>query len=302
MNAPDLRDLAAFAAIAAHKNFRRAALDLGVSVSSLSTRMRALEQELGIGLLHRTTRSVALTEVGERLLTRLAPALREVTDAVAALQGSGTVLTGRLRINAPPSAIDLTLAPIVSAFLRQYPQVTVEVIAESSLIDIVAQGFDAGVRYEEEVAQDMIVVALSPEQRQIVVAAPQLLARVGTPTSPKDLLSLPCLSVRFPSGLQLPWELNKGRRHVKFSPSGPLLASHGPLLSRAAFDGLGFLIMNEISAAAAVAHGQLVHVLEEWSSRFPASFLYYPTRRQPPATLAAFVAFVKVWRRKPLKP
>src|ERR1700729_3121676 len=140
MNSPDLRDLTAFAAIAARRSFRRAALDLGVSVSSLSTRMRTLEQTLGIGLLHRTTRSVGLTEAGEQLMARLVPALHEVDQAIASLQGSGNVLTGRLRINAPPVAIDLVLIPIVTAFLAQHPGVVIEVAAESSLIDIVAAG------------------------------------------------------------------------------------------------------------------------------------------------------------------
>jgi DNA-binding transcriptional LysR family regulator len=149
MKEADLRDLKAFVAIAQRKSFRRAALDLGVSVSSLSTRMRTLEQTLGIGLLHRTTRSVGLTEAGEQLMARLAPALGEVDQAVASLQGSGTVLTGRLRINAPPMAIDLVLIPIITAFLARHPAVVIEMTAESSLIDIVAAGYDAGVRYEE---------------------------------------------------------------------------------------------------------------------------------------------------------
>ena len=196
MENPDMRDLRAFAAVAARRSFRRAALDLRVSVSSLSTRMRALERMLGVGLLHRTTRSVSLTESGERLLARLAPAFREVDDAVASLQGSGNELTGRLRINAPPVALDLVLVPLISAFLAEHPRITLEVAAESALIDIVAEGFDAGVRYEETLARDMVAVSLSPPQRYVVVAAPSLLEAEGIPKSPKELLTRPCLSVR----------------------------------------------------------------------------------------------------------
>jgi DNA-binding transcriptional LysR family regulator len=301
MKSPDLRDLTAFAAIAARKSFRRAALDLGVSVSSLSTRMRALEQTLGIGLLHRTTRSVGLSEAGEQLLSRLTPALQEVRQAIASLQGSGNILTGRLRINAPPVAIDLALTSMVTAFLAQHPQVTIEITAESSLIDIVAAGYDAGVRYEETLGQDMVSVSLGPPQRYVVVAAPALLKTYGIPKLPKELVSRPCLSVRFPSGLQSPWEFAKGTRKIKLAPRGPLVASHMPLLMKAAIDGLGFLMAFEGYALEAVTAGTLVRVLDDWNPRFPGPFLYYPSRRQPPPTLAAFVAFIKAWRNIPAK-
>ena len=221
MDTPDLRDLKAFAAIAHRKSFRRAAIDLGVSVSSLSARMRTLERTLGIGLLHRTTRSVGLTEAGEQLMGRLAPALRELDQAVASLQGSGAVLKGRLRINAPPVAIDLVLIPIVTAFLAQHPEVVIEITAESSLIDSVSAGYDAGVRYEEALAQDMVSVSLGPPQRYVVVAAPALLKTYGMPKSPKELTSRPCLSVRFPSGAQPRWEFEKGSRKIKVCPGAP---------------------------------------------------------------------------------
>jgi DNA-binding transcriptional LysR family regulator len=294
----DLRDLKAFAAIAQRRSFRRAALDLGVSVSGLSTRMRKLENQLGVGLLHRTTRSVALTEAGEQLMTRLTPALREVDQAVASLQGSGGVLTGRLRINAPPVAIELVLIPIVNAFLAQNPGVILEVTAESALIDIVAAGYDAGVRYEETLGQDMVSVSLSSPQRYVVVASPALLKIHGAPKSPKELGTRPCLCVRFPSGSLLPWEFEKGSRKIKITPQGPLITSNHSLLIKAAIDGLGFLMMIEGYVAEALAAGLLVTVLDEWSPRFPGPLLYYPSRRQPPPTLAAFVKFARAWRRR----
>ncbi len=295
MEKNDLRHLAAFAVIAARRNFRRAALELGVSVSSLSTGMRALEQTLGVGLLHRTTRSVGLTEAGEQLLARIVPALRDVDEAIASLRGSGAVLKGRLRINAPPAAVDLVLTPMLTAFLAAHPGVTIEIIAESSLIDIVAAGYDAGIRYEETLGQDMVSVSLGPPQRYVVVAAPGLLKAHGTPRSPAELATLPCLSVRFPSGLQLPWEFARGRRKFKIAPRGPLAASHLPLLMRAALAGLGFLMTFEGYVTEAIKAGTLVRVLDEWSPSFPGPFLYYPSRRQTPATLAAFIAFAKVW-------
>lgn len=294
---PDLRDLTAFAAIAARKSFRHAARDLGISVSSLSTRVRAFEQALGIGLLHRTTRSVGLTEAGERLLARSVPALQELNEAIASLQDTGTALRGRLRINASPAAVDLVLAPMVTAFIAIHPEVTVEIITESSLIDIIQAGYDAGVRFEETLAQDVVAVSLGPRQRYAVVAAPGLIKAHGILKSPKILTTLPCLSARFPSGLQLAWEFRRGSRKCKISPRGPLASSHLPLLMSAALAGLGFLMTFEGYVDEAVRAGTLVRVLDDWNPSFPGPFLYYASRRQTPATLAAFIAFAKVWRK-----
>ena len=161
----DLRDLAAFATVARHRNFRRAARELQVSPAALSENLRALEEQLGVRLLNRTTRSVAPTEAGERLLTRLAPALRDVRDAVSDLQGQRDVPAGRLRINAPSPAVEHVLAPMIGPFLKRYPEIRLEIVDTPALIDIVAEGFDAGVRYEENLARDMIAVSLGPPQR-----------------------------------------------------------------------------------------------------------------------------------------
>src|SRR5215470_17510403 len=177
----DLRDLDAFAAVARAKNFRRAAREQRVSVSSLSQRLRALEEHLGVRLLNRTTRSVALTEAGEMLLARVAPAIGDVREALDRVRGMREVPSGRLRINAPPPAIDLVLAPMVAPFLRAFPQIDMEIVAESSFVDIVDAGFDAGVRYGEHLAQDMIAVSLSGPQRYAVVASPAYIKRHGRP-------------------------------------------------------------------------------------------------------------------------
>src|SRR5215467_9124279 len=180
----DLRDLDAFVAVARTRNFRRAAMESRVSVSSLSQRLRDMEERLGVRLMNRTTRSVALTEAGELLLARVAPALLEVGDALDRVRGLRGVPSGRLRINAPPPAVDLVLAPMIGPFLRAYPQVDLEIVAESSFIDIVGGGYDAGVRYGEHLERDMIAISLGPPQRYALVATPDYLARQGRPKHP----------------------------------------------------------------------------------------------------------------------
>jgi DNA-binding transcriptional LysR family regulator len=294
----DLRDLDAFAAIARAKNFRRAALDQRVSVSSLSQRLRDMEERLGVRLLNRTTRSIALTEAGEMLLSRVAPALSDVRDALDRVRGLGDMPSGRLRINAPPPAVDLVLAPMVAPFLRAYPQVDLEIAAESWFVDIVAQGFDAGVRYGEHLALDMIAVALSPPQRYVVVASPDYIARHGKPKHPKDLLDHSCIRVRFGRGTIPDWEFEKAGREIKVSPPAKLILNYPGLAQRAARDGFGFWLTFEGYAREAIASGALVSVLDDWCAPFPGPFLYYPSRRQPPPALAAFIAFVAEWRKR----
>jgi DNA-binding transcriptional LysR family regulator len=293
----DLRDLDAFVAVARTRNFRRAAIESGVSVSSLSQRLRDMEERLGVRLMNRTTRSVALTEAGELLLARVGPAMRDVGDALDQVRGLRGVPSGRLRINAPPPAIDLVLAPMVTPFLEAYPQIDLEIIGESSFVDIVAQGFDAGVRYGEHLAQDMIAVSLSPPQRYAVVASPDYVARHGKPRHPKDLLDHRCIRIRFGRGTLLDWEFEKAGQVVKVSPPPRLIANYPGLVQRAAHDGLGFWLTFEGYVREAIKSGVLVSVLDDWCAPFPGPFLYYPSRRQPPA-LAAFIAFVGEWRKR----
>jgi DNA-binding transcriptional LysR family regulator len=294
----DLRDLDAFVAVARTRNFRRAALEQRVSVSSLSQRLRDMEGRLGVRLMNRTTRSVALTEAGELLLARVAPAILDVRDALDRVRGLSDVPSGRLRINAPPPAIDLVLAPMVAPFIEAYPQIDLEIIGESSFVDIVAQGFDAGVRYGEHLAQDMIAVALSPPQRYAVVASPDYVARHGKPRHPKDLLDHRCIRIRFGRGALLDWEFEKAGQVVKVSPPPRLIANYPGLVQRAAHDGFGFWLTFEGYVREAIKSGALVSVLDDWCAPFPGPFLYYPSRRQPPPALAAFVAFVAEWRKR----
>jgi DNA-binding transcriptional LysR family regulator len=293
----DLRDLAAFTAVARLRSFRRAAIEQGMSVSSVSQRLRTLEERLGVRLLNRTTRSVAATEAGERLLERLVPALQGVGEALAEIRNAAETPKGRLRINAPAPAARLVLAPMIAAFLTRYPAITLELIVETSLVDIVAAGFDAGVRFEEHLAQDMIAVPLGPPQRDVVTAAPALVAKHGLPREPADLAGMPCLAVMFPSGKCPAWEFEKAGRVINLSPAAAFRSSDMEVLLRAAIDGAGFLATFEGYARPALDKGQLIAVLDDWCPSFPGPFLYYPSRRQVPAPLAAFVAFVSAWRR-----
>jgi len=298
MNDLDLRDLGVFLAVARTRNFRRAALDERVSVSSLSQRLRAMEERLGVRLMNRTTRSVALTEAGELLLARVGPAIQEVSGAIEEMRGLRAMPSGRLRINAPPPAIDLVLAPMVAPFIEAYPQIELEIIAETSFVDIVAQGFDAGVRYGEHLAKDMIAVPLSPPQRYAVVASPDYVARHGKPKHPKDLLDHRCIRIRFGRGALLDWEFEKAGQVVKVSPPPRLIANYPGLVQRAARDGFGFWLTFEGYVREDIKAGRLVSVLDDWCAPFPGPLLYYPSRRQPPPALAAFVAFAGEWRKR----
>jgi DNA-binding transcriptional LysR family regulator len=298
MSNMDLRDLDAFVAIARTRNFRRAAQEQRVSVSSLSQRLRALEEGLGVRLMNRTTRSVGLTQAGEFLLARVGPAMSDVGDALDQVRGLRDVPSGRLRINAPPPVIDLVLAPMAAPFLQAYPLIDLEIVSDSSFVDIVATGFDAGARYGEHLAQDMIAVSLGPPQRYVVVASPQYIAQHGRPKHPKDLLKHSAIRTRFDSGVMPDWEFEKAGRVVKVSPPGKLIASYLGLARRAALDGIGFWPTFEGYVREEVSSGALVSVLDDWCAPFPGPFLYYPSRRQPPPALSAFIAFVKEWRKQ----
>jgi DNA-binding transcriptional LysR family regulator len=239
-----------------------------------------------------------LTEAGESLLARVGPAMADVGDALNHVRGLRGVPSGRLRINAPPPAIDLVLAPMVAPFLQAYPQVELEIVSETSFVDIVAAGFDAGVRYGEHLAQDMIAVPLGPPQRYAVVASAQYVAQHGRPKHPRDMLDHPCIRIRFGSGALLDCEFEKAGHVVKVSPPAKLIATYLGLALRAVHDGVGFWPTFEGYVRDDVKSGALVSVLEDWCPPFPGPFLYYPSRRQPPPALSAFVRFVAEWRKQ----
>jgi DNA-binding transcriptional LysR family regulator len=298
MDRIDLSSLDSFAAIARHGNFRRAAVERGVSASTLSQTLRDLEARLGVRLLNRTTRSVALTEAGAALLRSLEPALGQIAEAVDEARSAQAAPSGTLRINAPEPAIELTIAPMAAEFLAAYPAVRLEIAAETALVDIVAKGFDAGVRWEESLAQDVVAVPLGPRQRFVIVAAPATIARYGAPTHPRELLDRPCLRQRFPSGAEPVWHFERDGETLAIDVRGPITSTSQTMLLRAALDGVGFYATFDAVAEPHLAAGRLVSVLDDWSESFPGPFLYYPSRRNPPSALRAFVDFVRERRRR----
>lgn len=290
---PSLNDLQAFATVARHCNFRRAAAEMGISPSALSHALRGLENRLGVRLLNRTTRSVALTEAGERLLGRLAPALREINDALDTVNAFRDSPIGTLRINAPHAACDLLLAPLINRFLAAYPGMRVELVGEDSLIDIVAAGFDAGVRFGESLQQDMVAVPFGPPQRFVVVASPSYLAVRGTPQDPRELTQHACVRVRFPNGSFYRWEFLRGNEKMEIEVDGPIALGNMRQIVAAAESGLGIAFVYSQYAEPGVADGRLVTILDDWRPAETGFFLYYPSHRLPPAGLRAFIDFAR---------
>jgi DNA-binding transcriptional LysR family regulator len=292
----DLADLNAFLAVARAKGFREAARATGAGASSLSEAVRRLEASLGVRLLNRTTRSVAPTEAGQRLLERLAPALSEVEAALDVVNGFRDRPAGTLRLNVPVSAARIVLPGLMPAFLKAYPEIKVEVMVEDSFVDLLAAGCDAGIRYDERLEQDMIAVPIGPRvQRFVCAASPDYLARMGRPAHPRDLLGHPCLRARFASGALAVWEFERGDELIRIDPTGPLIASTNvfDLVIEAAVEGLGVIRLFEDLLQPHLDSGALQPVLEDWAQSFSGPFLYYPGRRLVPGPLRAFVDFVR---------
>ena len=295
----DLGDLTAFVTVARSSGFRDAARTSGSSASSLSEAVRRLETKLGVRLLNRTTRSVALTEAGARLLDRLAPALGEVEAALDVVNGFRERPAGTLRLNVPVSAARLVLPRIVPPFLAAYPDIHVEIIAEDSFVDVLAAGCDAGIRYDERLEQEMIAIPIGPrEQRYAAAASPAYLDRRGRPEHPRDLLNHDCIRGRFSSGAMMLWEFERDGEVVTVDPSGPLLVSTGAadLAVDAAIAGTGIIKIFEDWLRPYLDSGALEPVLEPWWQKFSGPFLYYPGRRYLPAPLRAFVDFIGAQR------
>jgi DNA-binding transcriptional LysR family regulator len=294
MAVPDLADLDAFAAVARAGGFRAAAITRDVSASSLSEALRRLETRLGVRLVQRTTRSVTLTEAGNRLLERLVPALGEVGAAVDAVNSFRDSPIGTLRLNVPTVVARIVLPALVTRFLRQHPDIVLEITAEDTFIDVLAAGFDAGVRYDERLERDMIAIPIGPrQQRYVAAASPGYFAAHGRPAHPRELLDHACIRHRFTSGAALSWEFERNGEVVKVVPQGPLVSSNGDLEIAAAVDGLGILCTFEGFIAAELASGSLERVLDDWLPPFSGPFLYYHSRRHMPGPLRAFVDFLK---------
>lgn len=292
----DLGDLTTFVAVARAGGFREAARAGGGSASSFSEAVTRLEAHLGVRLLNRTTRSVATTEAGARLLDRLVPALGEVEAALEVVNGFRGRPAGTLRLNVPVSAARLVLPRIVPPFLAAYPDIRLEITAEDSFVDVLAAGCDAGIRYDERLEQDMIAVPIGPrEQRYATAASPAYLDRHGRPEHPRDLLRHACLRGQFASGAMVVYEFERDGEVVKVEPAGPLLVRVGAatdLAVDAAVAGTGVIQLFEDWLRPHLDSGALEPVLEPWWVRFSGPFLYYPGRRHLPAPLRAFVDFI----------
>lgn len=297
----NLDDVRVFATVARAGGFREASRANGTSASSASEAVRRLEAELGVRLLHRTTRTVAPTEAGAALLDRLGPALAEIASALDVVKSSREQPAGTLRLNVPTVAARVVLPRILPAFLAAYPDIRVDVTVDDKLVDILAAGCDAGIRYEETLEKDMIAVPIGPrEQRFALAASPGYLERHGRPTHPRKLLEHACLRLRFSGGARVAWEFERDGEVLKVDPPGPLTATLGnaaDLLVAAAIAGNGILYLFEDWLQPHFESGALKPILERWWLRFSGPFLYYPSRRHMPAALRAFVDFIRIGRR-----
>ncbi|MDP9808615.1 DNA-binding transcriptional LysR family regulator [Rhizobium tibeticum] len=292
-------DLAIFLAIAHHRSFRKASVELGVTASALSHALRAIEERLEVRLVNRTTRGVALTEAGERLFDRIRPAFLDIDAALEDLNSFRGQPYGKLRINAARASTKLVLLPIVSRFLKAYPSVEVEIVIDDALVDTVSSGFDAGVRFGESVAADMIAVRIGPRHRFAVVAAPSYFENRAKPVTPRDLRDHECIRYRFAGGAFYRWEFERGGIELEIEVAGPLTLGDQDIILDAVLHGCGLGYLFEEQVQSAVADGRLIRVLEDWCPFYPGFFLYYPSRRQLPTALRAFVDFVKVDRAPP---
>lgn len=288
-----LADLNIFMTIVRHGSMAKAAIELGVTTSALSHRVRNLETNLGVRLLNRTTRSIKPTEVGERLASQLMGGFQTISDALTSLERHRQFPVGRLRLNMLRDAARLLLGPVLPAYLRNFPDVHLDLGVDDHFVDIVAEGYDAGIRFGDRVPRDMVAVVLSKRLQWVVVAAPVLLERVGRPEHPNDLLSRPCVQTRVGDNSSFPWELGNGPDLVRLPVRGPITANETDHAVDAAVRGIGFAYCLERRVAAEVASGALVVVVPEWASEGEPFTMYYPGRRQPPPGLRQLIDMIR---------
>jgi DNA-binding transcriptional LysR family regulator len=286
-------EMSAFVAVAERASFAKAALHLGISRSALSETIRGLEERLGVRLLNRTTRSVALTEVGERLLSQLRPALQGLEDAVESMNVFRDKPGGNLRLTVPRPAARSIIEPKLAKFLAAYPAITLEIITDSALTDIVRDRFDAGIRPGHRVARDMIALRVGEDARPTLVASSGYLDRHGVPKNPEDLQSHNCIRQRFSSGAIASWSFQKRGKSLDVVVKGSLIVSDGDLALRAAVDGVGIARLPLASVQDEIQSKRLVPLLQDWTPPSVGFYLYYPSRRQMPAALKAFIDFVR---------
>ena len=286
----NLNDLMAFVAVAKERSFTRAAAQLGVSQSALSHTVRGLEERLGLRLLTRTTRSIAPTEAGDRLLRIAAPRLDEIATEMAALSELRDKPSGTIRITAHDHALRSVLWPALRTLLPDYPDVKVEIVIDYGLRDIVAERYDAGVRTGEMVAKDMVAVRIGPDMRSAVVGAPSYFASRARPKTPQDLTAHACINLRLPThGGLYAWEFEKGGREIRVRVEGQLVFNGTAPMLDAALAGLGLAYVPEDTVRTHIADGRLIRVLADWCPYYPGYHLYYPSRRQPTPAFALLV-------------
>jgi DNA-binding transcriptional LysR family regulator len=290
----NLNDLLAFVAVAKERSFTKAAARLGVSQSALSHTVRGLEERLGLRLLTRTTRSVAPTEAGERLLRAAGPRLDEIEAEMAALSELREKPSGTIRITAHDHAVRAVLWPALEKLLPDYPDIKVEIVIDYGLTDIVAERFDAGIRSGEMVAKDMIAVRIGPDMRSAVVGTPSYFAKQARPKTPQDLTTHACINLRLPThGGLYAWEFEKGGRKIRVRVEGQLVFNGTAPMLDAAVSGFGLAYVPEDTVQAHLANGRLIRLLADWRPPYPGYHLYYPSRRQP---IPAFALFVNALR------
>lgn len=293
MTSPNLTHLTVFASVARHLSFQRAATDTGMSTSAVSHAIRGLEDRLGVTLFNRTTRSVALTEAGRHFLDRLQPALRDVDAAVEAMNMFRASPTGTVRINTPLIAAHMVVAPVMARFLSTYPDLSLEIVDDNLMIDVIAAGFDAGIRYPDAVPVDMVAVPLGPPCRFAVVASQAWLGRHGLIGHPDDLLRHECVRYRLASGKTFQWEFEKDGQERLIDVNGRISVGDELLALRAAMDGVGPAFVFEHAAKAFIEAGHLVRLLDDWCPILPSFVLYYSRQRQASAALRAFIEIAR---------
>ena len=288
-----LEGVEAFLAVARRRNFRRAAADLGVTPSAVSQAVRALETRLGVALFIRTTRSVGLTEAGQRFFERAGPAFEELVHAGEVAGDFGKRPSGLLRLSVPRAVVPLILEPVIASFCQAYPEIELEIAASDQMVDLASGGFDAGLRLGQFIAPDMVAVRLTPPFPFVAVASPGYVARHGRPERPDDLRRHACLRLRRSNGAIALWSFTDGNKTIEAQVSGPLIAHDYPTLIGAAMQGVGLALVPEPLALEAIRQGQLVAVLEGFGTVTPGIFLYHPGKRQVLPKLRAFIEHIK---------
>ncbi|WP_026318830.1 LysR family transcriptional regulator [Amorphus coralli] len=293
MYRPGLTDLEAVLAIGRRGSFRAAALDLGMSTTALSNAIGKLEKELGVRLFNRTTRSVSLTDAGRRFVDQVGPPLQDIREAMNGVRAQQAIPSGTIRINTFATAAREILSPLVLEFLRRHPQVHVDIVTEGRLVDIVAEGFDLGIRSGDLVPSDMIAVPLGQPQRHAVVGSPGYFERHDRPRVPPDLVGHRCIRVRLPNGALYRWQFRKGGQSAQIDVDGPITLDEASLARIAVLEGTGLGYFIEANVRADIEAGRLVRVLEDWTPPLAPLALYYPGRRNPSAALKAFIGLAR---------